>query len=329
MKKTRAIVVAGGVMVIALVVWLVFLRHHANDRTLRASGTVEATEVQLGFPSAGKIDSIRVHEGDLVKAGDELAALDRVEPQARLRQAQAQVDGARAVLDELERGSRAEEVAQARAARDAAAEKCDDARRDFARAKQLFDGGAISQEALDKVQTMLDVAQNQFTQAKEFFQQVETGPRRERIEAQQAALAQAEANVAAIEASLANMMLRAPFDGIVTVRHREPGEIVPAGSAVLTIINRDDRWVRIFVPEYRIGAVHPGLRATITTDTYREKSYSGEVTFIATEAEFTPKTVQTTEERVRLVYAVKVRLTGDPTYDLKPGMPADVELELP
>ena len=124
------------------------------------------------------------------------------------------------------------------------------------------------------------------------------------------------------------MPVRSTFDGVVTVRHREPGEIIPAGSPVLTVMNRDDRWVRIYVPETRIGAVRLGLPATITTDTDRRKAYHGVVSYISSEAEFTPKTVQTSEERVKLVYAVKVRVTDDPTYDLKPGMPADVRLSL-
>src|SRR6185295_10933926 len=118
-----------------------------------------------------------------------------------------------------------------------------------------------------------------------------------------------------------------PFDGLVTVRHREPGEIVPAGSPVLTLINPGDRWVRIYIKEDRVGKVRLGSRATITSDTFPGKSYPGEVAFIASEAEFTPKNVQTTEERVKLVYAVKVRIVGDADYGLKPGLPADVRLE--
>jgi HlyD family secretion protein len=114
----------------------------------------------------------------------------------------------------------------------------------------------------------------------------------------------------------------------VTVRHREPGEVVPAGSPVLTVMNRDDRWVKIYVPETRIGAVRLGLEAEITTDTFPGKTYGGTVSFIASEAEFTPKTVQTSEERVKLVYAVKVTVAGEPSFDLKPGMPADVRLAL-
>jgi HlyD family secretion protein len=113
------------------------------------------------------------------------------------------------------------------------------------------------------------------------------------------------------------------------VRHREPGEIVSPGAAVLTLMNADDRWVRIYVPANRIGAVRMGMRVSITSDTFPEKTYPGDVVFIASQAEFTPKSVQTTEERVRLVYAVKIRILDDPDLELKPGMPADVRLEFP
>jgi HlyD family secretion protein len=113
---------------------------------------------------------------------------------------------------------------------------------------------------------------------------------------------------------------------LVTVRHREPGETVSSGVPVLTVMDPEDRWVRIYVREDRIGEVSLGQSATITSDTYPDRSYSGEVVFIASEAEFTPRNVQTTEERVKLVYAVKVRITGDPSHHLKPGIPADVVL---
>jgi HlyD family secretion protein len=123
------------------------------------------------------------------------------------------------------------------------------------------------------------------------------------------------------------MRVQAPFRGVVTVRHHEPGEILSAGSPVVTLLDRDDRWVTIYVPETRIGAVRLGQPAGIVSDTFPDHRYPGEVSYIASEAEFTPKTVQTREERVKLVYAVKVRVTGDPDYQLKPGMPADVTLE--
>jgi HlyD family secretion protein len=129
-----------------------------------------------------------------------------------------------------------------------------------------------------------------------------------------------------MDAMLANSEIRSPFDGVVSVKDREIGETVSPGAPVLTVTNMNDRWVRIYIPETRIGAVHLGQGATISADTYKGRTYRGAVSFIASEAEFTPKNVQTQDERVKLVYAVKVRITGDATYDLKPGIPADVQL---
>jgi HlyD family secretion protein len=228
----------------------------------------------------------------------------------------------------MESGARPEEIAQARAARDVAAQQLADARRNLERTTNLFDGNAVSRETFENAQTAFEVARSRHEQAEEQLKLVESGPRPERIAAQRAQLRQAEAGFRVAEAALANMTIVAPLDGVVTVRHREPGETVPPGSPVLTVMNRDDRWVRIFVREDRIGAVKIGTPASITIDTYPEREYDGEVAFIASEAEFTPKNVQTAEERVKLVYAVKVRISGDPDHDLKPGMPADVRLRL-
>jgi HlyD family secretion protein len=155
---------------------------------------------------------------------------------------------------------------------------------------------------------------------------LEEGTRRERVAAQRAVVAQAEAGVAQIDALLSNAVVIIPFAGVVTLRHRQPGETVSPGLPVLTIMDPEDRWVRIYVREDRIGEVRLGQQASIRSDTYPDRSYSGEVVFIANEAEFTPRNVQTTEERVKLVYAVKVRISGDPSHDLKPGIPADVSL---
>ena len=325
---TRKRIVPAVVVLVALGVlaWRLGFARDPEPGRLTASGTVEATEAQLGFQATGVIDTLMVQEGDVVRRGMELARLDRAEALARSRQTVAQANAMRAQLRELERGSRSEEIAQAAAARDAAHERVRDAERDLVRITRLFEGGAASQEQLDKATTARDLARSQERQAAEQLALVRQGPRRERIEAARAAVAQAEAATAVLDAQLANMVVHAPFDGVVTVRHREAGEVVQAGSPLLTIMNPGDRWVRIYVPENRLAAVKLGMPAAISSDTYPGKSYPGKVTFIAREAEFTPKTVQTTEERVKLVYAVKVRIEGDAANDLKPGMPADVRL---
>ncbi len=298
----------------------------STDGALTASGTVEATEGHLGFQSAGRIAEIRVEEGDRVALADTLALLDRQEMLARRDAARAQVAEAGARLRELETGFRSEEVEQGRAGASVAAQRLEDARRDLERTKVLFEGGAVSQEAYDKATTAFEVAANETRRADQQLSLLEAGPRVETLQAQRARFAGAEAALTGVEAALDNMVIVARFDGVVTVRHREPGEIVSPGAPVVTVMNTGDRWIRIYVREDRIGAVKLGQTASITSDTYDDRSYEGRVRFIASEAEFTPKSVQTTEERVKLVYAVKIQITDDNGLDLKPGMPADVRI---
>jgi HlyD family secretion protein len=328
MNKNQRIAIAAVLLVADTLIVIVTMWSRAGaDDFVEASGTVETTEADLGFQAPGRIDSIGPREGDRVAAGDALAWLDQTELLARRHQMWAQVAAAQARLTELERGFRSEEIAQGRAAARAAEQRLEDARRDLERTRQLFEGGAVSQQQLDNARTAATVTESEWERAREQLDILERGPRQEQIAAQRAVLAQAHAAVAQLDATIANTIVRSPMDGIVTVRHREPGEIVGAGAPVLTVMNPDDRWIRIYVRGDRVGRLGLGLPAAITADAFPDRVYEGEVTFIASEAEFTPRNVQTTEERVKLVYRVKVRVTSDPSFDLKPGLPADVRLD--
>ncbi|MDH3496425.1 MAG: HlyD family efflux transporter periplasmic adaptor subunit [Gemmatimonadota bacterium] len=315
-------------LVVALALWLLVFRGKA-DTAVVSAGTVEVTEAELGFQLPGRVDSIAVREGDTVTAQQPVAWLDRAELIARRDGAVAQRAAAAARLQELERGFRREEVAQAREALRAAEERLAEARRERDRAERLFAGGAISQRQHETAATAVEVADARVASARDQVQLLETGPRQEQIAAQRALVRQAEAAVAQVEAALANAVVRAPFRGRVTIRHREPGESVGAGTPVLTVANFDDRWVRVYVRGDEVGRLGLGTRATITADAFPDRAYEGEVVFIADEAEFTPRNVQTTQERVKLVYRVKVRIVGDSALDLKPGLPADVRLTPP
>ena len=322
----RRIAIAGvAAVAIGAVSWLL-LAGDGEAGEIDASGTVEATDADLGFNAPGRLAELTVREGDRVARGTVLARLEASELEARRSAAEAQLEAARATLAELEAGARTEELAQARAGVRAAEEQREDARRDLTRARRLHAGGAISQEALDKAETRFEVAGASLEQARQQLRALETGPRRERIRAQRAAVSAAEAAVRQADAALANAVVRAPFDGRITTRHRDPGETVQPGQPVVTLLDPDDRWVRIYVAENRIGAVAIDQPAIITSDTYPGDEYTGRVVFIAREAEFTPRNVQTREDRVKLVYAVRVEITGDPDYVLKPGTPADVRL---
>lgn len=314
------------IMLLVLAGWLLFGRSASADGVLDASGTVEATSADLGFQVPGRIAQMNAQEGTRVGAGDVLAQLDVAELDARRSVAVAQLGTARAQLAELERGARPEELAQARAAVAAADQKADEARRDLERTRRLEAGGAVSREVLERVETVHVVSQSQAAQAREQLQLVQRGPRSERIDAARAQVAAAEAAVAQVDATRANATVLAPFAGVVTVRHREPGETVGAGQPVVTLMNPDDRWVRIYVREDRIGRVSLGQPAHITSDSHPGIAFDGRVVHIASEAEFTPRNVQTDEERVKLVYAVKVQIVADEALALKPGVPADVAL---
>ncbi|HXV86698.1 MAG TPA: HlyD family efflux transporter periplasmic adaptor subunit, partial [Gemmatimonadales bacterium] len=280
----------------------------------------------LGFQSPGRVDSIGVNEGDAVSAGALLALLDRRELAARRASAVAQVASARARLAELESGFRSQEVAQGRAAERAAAQRLENARLELDRTRRLFEGGALSRAALDQAQTAFDVADAERDRAREQLDLLERGARAEQVTAQRAVLAQAEAAVTQLDAALDGAAIRAPFAGLVTVKHRQPGETVAAGAPVVTLLDPGDRWIRIYVPGDQVGRLALGQQALITADAYPDRSYQGHVTFIASEAEFTPRNVQTTADRVKLVYRVKIKVSGDSELDLKPGLPADVRI---
>ncbi len=325
-SKQRIRIAIPVVVVAGAVTWLIFGRSAAVSDDLTASGTLEAVEADLGFQIPGRIELITVREGDEVVRGTELARLDRSELTARRAAAVAQLAASRAVLTELQAGARAEEIAQGRAAVRAALRRLNDAQRELDRSRHLFDGGAISQQTLDNDQTVFEIAEADHEQSAESLRMLEAGPRQERIDAQIASVRHAEATVAQIDATLTNTTIVAPFDGIVTIRHREPGEIVAAGTPVLTLMNPDERWVRVYLRQDVVGRVSLGDSATMTADSYLDRSYRGEVTFISSEAEFTPRNVQTTAERVKLVFEVWVGVTEDPTFDLKPGLAADVRI---
>ncbi|MEJ2237449.1 MAG: HlyD family efflux transporter periplasmic adaptor subunit [Gemmatimonadales bacterium] len=314
--KRRTPIVVAAIILLILVLRFVVFRSADDANAIVASGTVEATEADLGFQIPGRIEQIDVLEGDTTARSAELAWLDRSELQARKAAAEAQIDAASAVLRELESGSRREEIAQARSASEAAEQNLTNTTRDFERTTRLHEGGAVSRQILDHQETALEIAQAEYDRAREQLQIVTSGPRQERIAGQRAVVAQARALAAQADAALNNAIISAPFDGLVSIRHREPGEVVQAGG------------VRIYVREDQVGRVKIGQIASITADSYRDREYEGRVVFIASEAEFTPRNVQTTEERVKLVYRVKVQITKDPSFDLKPGLAADVRLEI-
>ena len=215
----------------------------------------------------------------------------------------AQVAEAQERLKLLREGPRKEDVDAGRAARDQARANCQQtgAARDAARA------------ALARAQAALDLAK--------------AGPREHQLTLAEERVKEAQAALQLAQARLAWCRLASPISGVVVSKNVEPGEYVAAGTAIVTVADLDDIWLRAYVDETELGRVKLGQRAQLTTDTFPGKTYQGRLTFISPEAEFTPKTVQTQKERVKLVYRVKIRV-ANPERELKPGMPADAEIVL-
>jgi len=292
---------------------------------VRVSGNIEVTQVPLGFQVGGRVTERLVTEGETVRKGDLVARLDDRELAREAALREAQVASARAVLAELEHGSRPEEIREGeerlRQARADAERLSADARR----FRELQARGVVSTRDWDAVRTAYEAAAARVREAEEALALLRIGPRIERIERARAELRQAEEALALARVRLSHAVLAAPLSALVLSKNIEPGEVVAPGTPVVTLGDMGDCWLRAYIDETDLGRVKVGQRVRLTTDTFPGKTYEGRVTFVSGEAEFTPRTIQTQKERVKLVYRVKITV-ANPEMELKPGMPADAEI---
>ncbi len=278
--------------------------------------------------------------------------------EGQIGQRQAELQQTQAQLRQLEAGSRSQEIAQARAVVTRARSEYELARTDYERGKSLYETRDISAQLYDQYKTRYETAAAQLKQAEEQLALVLEGPRREDIDAARAQVARAQASLrtteagrlevkqkqqqlesaradierakaelAVIEEQLKDTEAISPIDGVVLVKSAEVGEVVAAGTAVLTIGDVSHPWLRGYVSEGDLGRVHLGDKVKVTTDSFPGKVYSGQITFISSEAEFTPKQIQTPEERAKLVYRIKIDVEN-PNRELKSNMPADAVISL-
>ena len=287
------------------------------------SGNIEVTDAQLGFKIPGRVIERPVSEGDRVQAGQLIARLDDVEQKEQLALQRAELAGAQAALAELEAGSRPQEIAAAAATLHSAEAERERARLDFARQQELRRKDAIADRELEAAQAQLKVADAHAVEAAERLKLVQEGPRAEDIAQGRARVDQARAAVALAQTQLDNTRLFSPLTGVVLSHNIEPGEYVSPGTPVVTVADLAHVWVRTYINQTDFGRIAHGQKVEVRTDTFPGKTYEGTIGFIASEAEFTPKTVQTAKERVKLVFRIKVDI-ANPHDELKPGMAADV-----
>ena len=294
--------------------------------TLRISGNVELTEVQASFKVPGRVLSRSVDEGALVKRGETVARLEDAELQDALSLARADAEAAAATLAELQAGSRREEIGQGEAQLSRAEAEAAKLALDFDRDRVLYAKEVIPKRELDAARAANDQARASVRERRQALQLLVKGARRERIDEARARLKGAEARVSTARERLGYATLTAPIGGVVLSKSVEPGEQVAAGTPVITLGDLERCWLKGYIPETELGRVKLGQRARVTTDSHPGRSFPGVVSFISSEAEFTPKNVQTEKERVKLVYRIKITLSN-PGMELKPGMPADAEIE--
>ncbi len=295
----------------------------ANHGDLALSGNIEVVDAQLSFKVPGRVVQRLVSEGDQVKAGELVARLDDTEQNEQLALRRAELAAAEAALAELEAGSRPQEIASAEATLRSAEAERDRTQLDFKRQQELLERQAIASREFETAQAQLKVAQAHVTEASERLKLVQEGPRRETIRQARARVDEARASVTYAETQVDNTKLSSPLTGVVLSHNVEPGEFVGAGTPVVTVADLQHVWVRTYIAQTDLGRIQHGQHVTVRTDTFPNKTYDGVIGFIASEAEFTPKTVQTTKERVNLVFRIKVDITNT-NDELKPGMPADV-----
>jgi len=328
MKKKR-ILIAGVIVVTAIVIYLVYsMRNRGDDSTMLLSGNVEITETNVGFKIPGRVIEIPVEEGSVVKQGDVLAKLDGAELASAVAQAKASLQEASARLSELRTGSRSQEIEQAKANVIAQEAELKRMKQDYERADVLYKNGAISKAQFDASKSAYDVRVAMHKSSQEGLSLAQEGARKGDIRIGEARVEQAKAGLAASETRSKDTVIYAPISGVVLRKNVEVGETVSQGIPVFTIGDLKSPWIKVYVKETKILLIKHGQKAQISVDMDKDKkTYEGVVSYISSEAEFTPKTVQTPEERVKLVFGLKIRIKNE-NDELKPGMPADVKILL-
>jgi HlyD family secretion protein len=261
--------------------------HRRNaDKELWATGTIEATKVEMSAKVTGRILSRPVKEGDVVKAGDLIARLDSLEQEATVKAFQAQVTQAGANLE-------------------AAKADYERAAKDWERAQRLLHDGALSAQETDSSKNAYLSTQG-------------------RLNAARADVQRAQAALINAEQTLANYTIYSPLGGRVLTKNLEAGEMAQPGLSIVTLVDIQNPWVRVYVPEEDMGKVKYQGQAMVYVDAFPKREFAGTITEISEQAEFTPKNIQTKKERVNLVFGVKVAIENKEEL-LKPGMPADVK----
>jgi HlyD family secretion protein len=320
MKKTKIFLITAA---------LIFLCscNGADKNLIDESGTIEATESVISSQAAGKIIKIIKDEGAQVAAGDTIVMIDHEALDIQLKQMIANKDIAKAQLDLLVKGARKEDVNQAEQTLNQAEVNFDIAKSDKERMNALIKSNTITQKQLEDATSRFDIAQAQLNSAKENFSKIKNLARPEEITQAKANYQKAEATVESIQKNIRDCYVVSPMNGFVIKKFVELGETVSMLSSLYKIADLSKVKVTIYVSEMEIGKIKLGQKTGIRIDSFPDKTFEGKVIYISPEAEFTPKNIQTKDERTKLVFAVKIEIPNT-KHELKTGIPADVKIIL-
>lgn len=327
-KSSRLkLIIVVAVLAVAAGLWWWIQQADKDDGQLLLYGNVDIREVQMAFRQPGRIAQLYFDEGDPVVAGMIMATLDAQPYKDMLASAQAAVGLAEAELQKMQQGLRPQEIEQARALLNQAVAVATEAERNFRRQSKLIKTGASSQRTLDTALAAREQSVAVVNSAKAALSQATEGYRVEDIAAAEARLANSQANLAQALTALADTELLAPSTGTVIARVREPGSMVSVQSTVYSLSLDRPVYVRAYISEPDLGRIAPGATGWVSNDS-SEKKYRGQVGFISPRAEFTPKTVETTELRTDLVYRIRIVISAsDVDSGLRQGMPVTIQVE--
>jgi HlyD family secretion protein len=325
---------------ISLLVLVTACAEEAPTDQIRVSGHVEATETRLAADAGGRVLTLTVKEGDRVAVGQILLTLDTRDTELAIARARAEQAAAEAQLRLVQAGARPEDLRQAQAQIDTARAEVSAAKAELASAEQdlerfetLLKNNSGSQKHRDDAATRRDVTRDRVASAEsrvrtseEVLARLRAGARQEEIDAARARVTVVLAQVATLEKGLADATLRSPVAGLVTEKLTEVGEILPPRAPAVVVSDLDHAWADVFVPEPAVPQLTVGQAASVFTDA-GGPAIPGTITYVSPKAEFTPRNVQTAEERSKLVY--RIRISVDNTDGvLKQGMPVEAEIRL-
>jgi len=320
-KKTISIVMA--LILLGTASYYYYLHYYQdNDQLLQASGTIEATTVEVCARLNGNLQNLLVSEGMKVEKGQLLAELSRSDLLSQRERDALGVQVAQARYNDLVSGFRNEEIKEATSNLGLAQANLEQAIIDLNRAEQLFNAGALSQEKLDAAQLNKTTREKQVEVAKSRLQLLESGNRPQVVAGAAAEVERSKAILKTTEAMLEDLKIFSPLNGTISSKNYENGEYIPTGASLLSVVDLNHLWIKVYIPTDDLPRVK--LNQTVEVSVSGSpRVFTGKVTYIASRGEFTPKTIQTKKERANVVFAVKVAVKNQDGI-LKPGMPADV-----